>query len=103
MLILRTPLADYKVPDGTLVNMHLQPTPPQKSAAANPAAAKPSEEGRQVLCWEVGRPLRRPFRHTTLFRHCFVGRALPEMPRVSPSPIHPSPDAAARSLILGRP
>uniref|UniRef100_A0A7S0MK31 Ubiquitin-like domain-containing protein n=1 Tax=Cryptomonas curvata TaxID=233186 RepID=A0A7S0MK31_9CRYP len=38
---------DYKVPDGTLVNMHLQPTPSQKSASANTTAAKPiSEEGR---------------------------------------------------------
>ena len=44
------PPPECKVPDGTLVNMHLQPTPAQRSASSNTTAAKPSsEEGRQVL------------------------------------------------------
>ena len=44
--------AEYKVPAGTLVNMHLQPTPAQKSSAPAPAAAKPAaEQCRQVTEW----------------------------------------------------
>ncbi len=37
-------LSEYKVPAGTLVNMHLQPTPSQRSSAAAPAAAKPAAD-----------------------------------------------------------
>ena len=41
--------SEYKVPPGTLVNMHLQPTPAQKSSAAAPSAAKETpENGRRV-------------------------------------------------------
>mmetsp|Transcript_12485 Transcript_12485/g.34324 ORF Transcript_12485/g.34324 Transcript_12485/m.34324 type:complete len:107 (-) Transcript_12485:1060-1380(-) len=36
--------ADYKVPAGTLVNMHLQPTPAQKGAASSSAPA-PAKAG----------------------------------------------------------
>jgi hypothetical protein len=78
--------ADYKVPDGTLVNMHLQPTPPQKSASANPTAAKPiSEEGRPVLRLEA------------LFHHIFLCIVLLCSSIQNPRS-YPLPNAVARSV-----